>query len=497
MIINFWKVNLCYPQEEVREICSRFELFDELISFQIYHDDKHIIELVNKLSHVVKADTTKCHRQRTRIFELLLSEKCFRGFFFCLTYFIRQIPMDGDEDKKIIYPHILETIISLFDVLLDWDSIKATKMLPVDVCVGTTQQLSLQSYCYQEINEKAQKMVQKRNKICSDIYESRVKCSPSSGLSIALPSPEELHNVPAIKENIIDKPFPSKEEYLTIQRNLLREDFVNPLRSELSNDPQKKSKLKFTNVKFSEGQTITSSGISAYKISFKASHKHINWSRCKALKYGSLVCLSEDNFKRVLYATVVEREVDELKEGLLTVQPQNYDERLLSPSREFVMIESPGYFKAYAPVIEKLNKMTPEELPFSEYLVQLQTVIDTPAYLRNKRALFDLKSVVCDCSAEICPHSQVDVLDFDSWQSLDTPALDDSQKNALHLALTKELALIQGPPGTGKTYIGLRMVKALLQNGHFWKHKAQGTCPIVIVCYTNHALDQFLEAVID
>lgn len=41
--------------------------------------------------------------------------------------------------------------------------------------------------------------------------------------------------------------------------------------------------------------------------------------------------------------------------------------------------------------------------------------------------------------------------------------------------------------GTGKTYIGLRIVECLLANTSKW--------PILIVCYTNHALDQFLEGI--
>lgn len=42
--------------------------------------------------------------------------------------------------------------------------------------------------------------------------------------------------------------------------------------------------------------------------------------------------------------------------------------------------------------------------------------------------------------------------------------------------------------GTGKTYIGLRIVEVLLENTSQW--------PILIVCYTNHALDQFLEGIL-
>lgn len=42
--------------------------------------------------------------------------------------------------------------------------------------------------------------------------------------------------------------------------------------------------------------------------------------------------------------------------------------------------------------------------------------------------------------------------------------------------------------GTGKTYLGLRILEVLLANTTQW--------PILIVCYTNHALNQFLEGIL-
>ena len=88
-------------------------------------------------------------------------------------------------------------------------------------------------------------------------------------------------------------------------------------------------------------------------------------------------------------------------------------------------------------------------------------------------------------------------------------------KCVLQAALSRELALIQGPPGTGKTYVGIQAVKALLANtsgnakgldpgtGHVddvpnaadpQAHPCVG--PVLIVCFTNHALDQFLEGLL-
>ena len=48
------------------------------------------------------------------------------------------------------------------------------------------------------------------------------------------------------------------------------------------------------------------------------------------------------------------------------------------------------------------------------------------------------------------------------------------------------------PPGTGKTWIGVALMQVLLAN----KEKSE-IGPILCICYTNHALDQFLEHLLD
>eukprot|EP01054_Gregarina_sp_Poly1_P011050 Gregarina_sp_Poly_1__11049@NODE_886_length_5840_cov_23_566603_g633_i0_p6_GENE_NODE_886_length_5840_cov_23_566603_g633_i0NODE_886_length_5840_cov_23_566603_g633_i0_p6_ORF_typecomplete_len121_score10_97AAA_11/PF13086_6/4_7e19AAA_30/PF13604_6/2_3e10AAA_19/PF13245_6/2_7e09ResIII/PF04851_15/5_4e07UvrDhelicase/PF00580_21/2_1e06PhoH/PF02562_16/2_4e05DUF2075/PF09848_9/4_1e05AAA_22/PF13401_6/0_00055NACHT/PF05729_12/0_0058AAA_25/PF13481_6/0_007ATPase/PF06745_13/0_012IstB_IS21/PF01695_17/0_012PPV_E1_C/PF00 len=63
-----------------------------------------------------------------------------------------------------------------------------------------------------------------------------------------------------------------------------------------------------------------------------------------------------------------------------------------------------------------------------------------------------------------------------------------SQGAAFELALSNNVALIQGPPGTGKSYIGVKLVECLLLNSP--------VKPILLVCFTNHALDQFLADIL-
>ena len=69
--------------------------------------------------------------------------------------------------------------------------------------------------------------------------------------------------------------------------------------------------------------------------------------------------------------------------------------------------------------------------------------------------------------------------------------LDESQRAAFNHCLTTPLAIVQGPPGTGKTFIGVKLVEALLQIDP--KAKA---APILVVTYKNHALDEFLKHLI-
>ena len=84
--------------------------------------------------------------------------------------------------------------------------------------------------------------------------------------------------------------------------------------------------------------------------------------------------------------------------------------------------------------------------------------------------------------------------DLSTWPDGDVIGLNESQYKAFRSALQREFAVIQGPPGTGKTYLGLKIAHTLLDNNHLWKEADdEKSCPILMLAYTNHALDSFLE----
>ena len=112
--------------------------------------------------------------------------------------------------------------------------------------------------------------------------------------------------------------------------------------------------------------------------------------------------------------------------------------------------------------------------------------LEPPLYARRRDFAYDLEPLTDGTSFKFTPGQP---FEYDALQAETT--LDPAQQASVLHALSSELALIQGPPGTGKSYTGIALVKTLLKSS---EDAALG--PILIVCYTNHALDQFLESLV-
>ncbi|RAK85590.1 hypothetical protein BO79DRAFT_272852 [Aspergillus costaricaensis CBS 115574] len=120
--------------------------------------------------------------------------------------------------------------------------------------------------------------------------------------------------------------------------------------------------------------------------------------------------------------------------------------------------------------------------------------IQPPAYFRNN-LLLDLSCLRDQGDAEDASQILSMSLSHDpkilSADLSRVTALDEGQANALIWALRRKIALIQGPPGTGKSYVGLQLARCLLYNKDMLN-----LGPILCVCYTAHALDQFLDGLL-
>jgi len=81
------------------------------------------------------------------------------------------------------------------------------------------------------------------------------------------------------------------------------------------------------------------------------------WRYSKRLIYGSLVCLSSDDFASIRIATVAHRDPEHLQDGELIIQFETDMEqiRLLPPTERFLMVETSAYFEAYRHVLLALQ----------------------------------------------------------------------------------------------------------------------------------------------
>ena len=122
---------------------------------------------------------------------------------------------------------------------------------------------------------------------------------------------------PFLRRNKIDGSYNDVEHYLDVQFRLLREDFVRPLREGIAQLLERLGSAKidaYQDIRlYSDVRMLypvcTSNGIH-YRIKFDNSKlRHVRWENSKRLIFGSLMCLSKDNFDSFLFATVANREL--------------------------------------------------------------------------------------------------------------------------------------------------------------------------------------------
>ncbi|XP_071957433.1 NFX1-type zinc finger-containing protein 1-like [Antedon mediterranea] len=305
---------------------------------------------------------------------------------------------------------------------------------------------------------------------------------------------------PYLRRNKLDGSYDNVDHYLDVQFRLLREDLVRPLREGIREYLQHKDDKhrRITDLWVYNDVTIEypvcSHDCILYRVHFNVSRlKGVSWESTMCLIYGSLVCLSPDDFQTVCFATVANREVKHLENGFLDIKFENdVDFGLIE--RHYTMVETSSFFEAYRHVLHSLQEITETSMPMRSYIIEARHEVDAPSYLRHNRTMtYDLSPLV-DGTTKLL----VRIAD-NSWPTATALQLDKSQFDAVRTALTKEFAVIQGPPGTGKTYIGLKIVHALLYNSECWTidaaHARVKHSPIFVVCFTNHALDQFLEGI--
>ncbi|NWZ37406.1 ZNFX1 protein, partial [Brachypodius atriceps] len=507
------------PSEVVIKLASSSGL-KELLSQTTMN--RNFVQLICQVLR--KACSSQMDRQRVQHILGVVKESNFLKI--CLPQYVSDMVTEVVPAVRREYPEHISNIILLLQHLISTFPASSVQKISILMTVLTSSINSLRAFGM-DIPEETEKNLNKVQMLMQHLQEKRREgtlradnCTfmQSQGgregsyrfMSI-YPTYDEIHGneKPFLRPNLVFGRYESTSIYLDTHFRLLREDFVRPLREgimEVLQNLQDRNlrKKKFDDIRiYFDARIIaprcTSTGI-AYKVQFDTKPlRFVQWQNSKRLLYGSLVCMSQDHFETFLFATVSNRNAAELVNGIVELCFDRESQPLLAevqPSDSFLMVETTAYFEAYRHVLEGLQKMREEDIPFQKYIVECDTQVKEPAYLTENIA-YNLAPLMKTSREEKCPDSlkSVYILDPNQWLSMEDLKLDESQMQALNLALTKELAIIQGPPGTGKTYVGLKIVQALLTNNHVWQSTHQER-PILIVCYTNHALDQFLEGIL-
>ncbi|KAH9038181.1 hypothetical protein EDB85DRAFT_526111 [Lactarius pseudohatsudake] len=235
------------------------------------------------------------------------------------------------------------------------------------------------------------------------------------------------------------------------------------------------------------------------------------WEHSKRLQQGSLVALaliSPGRFQ-VFLGTIVSNGADvaefakanantiqlrvsffdaEIELMALRRQPISVDKSTFA-----VLIDNNIMFEALHPFLRTLKDVEPTSVPFSDFISfsgkLASRPVGPPRYTRAPQFKYNLQ-----CLARSGENiSSIDVNDATSvaiarQELLRSSELDPSQVDAVIGTLTREVSLIQGPPGTGKSFTGKEILRVLFSS------KIR---PIVLIAFTNHALDHMLTSVLD
>jgi hypothetical protein len=141
-----------------------------------------------------------------------------------------------------------------------------------------------------------------------------------------------------------------------------------------------------------------------------------------------------------------------------------------------VLLEFPNVMPAtFVPILETLQSMQSlGGMPFRQWIVpekhdepsgaKIYHNIPPPLYARSTRFTFPLKAITNGADSNLSIDATSSPNDKELLKKIESVAsLDRGQCQALLAALTREFAFIQGPPGTGKSYLGLHLMRVLLE----------------------------------
>lgn len=465
------------------------------VFLEILQPDSGFIETINKatISSDVMGLTLKAIGM---ILSLPLSEhkRCFlqkiieaKTYWKQIEGYMKELTIEqkpGKSKKKLIVAtsdqEFWENLVVLcwnVTKFFEWDGKfvqKAAKMI-----VDSKHELKLNAF-KEEFDKMFKKITDESSSTFNEIY----------------PTLEELVSTEPvdIKPNIVEGKYPSVTHYLDVHLSLLREDFICPLREgiiQFLSQAKDGSYKSNNNIKvYPKVQILTKCAATSsrgHKGEFlmvdldpekNDARQRENFSNfSKKLMYGSLVVFTTSiEFKDMILAVVSNRDTDLLNQGFIQIEIIKSFNVPLVFERDFIMFESEVYFEPYHHVYNVMKNFDDETFPMKNYIIDVDVNPTYPSYIPpTTKTIYTHRKYA------------LDLKNTSAWPSAAALKLNDSQLSAFKNSLTNKFSVIQGPPGTGKTFVGLEILTALIRNTDE---------QILVICYTNHALDQFLAGVL-
>ncbi|KAI9182941.1 hypothetical protein H9P43_003857 [Blastocladiella emersonii ATCC 22665] len=168
-------------------------------------------------------------------------------------------------------------------------------------------------------------------------------------------------------------------------------------------------------------------------------------------------------------------------------------------ARPIYLAEFRGFlFEAYRPVLKALQDASPWTIPLANVVcppappMASDKATQVPRYARGNGFAFDLSFLTINpgsASIKFTPTSSASLKNTMALLAKHSE-LDPSQASALLQALSTDVSCIQGAPGCGKSRVGVSIARAIIKAVE--SGQTDKGFSILIMCHTNHALDQFL-----
>ena len=408
------------PEDGILELANKSKRFEALLNCTEIRPD--LMKLIIRAVHLCAlSDQVTQHAEK--ILRIVIRTKFL---LLHLSSFVRKIQLHSITDDNFQPDDVILQLAETFLVLLQRFRNDTVDTTPIAELSEALEKLK-SDVSLQVDTEMLEKKVILVKELRDEIIRRRIESLRKQDDESALEPPEDfrkvsvipqaadlnVHDKPFLRANIVGGSYIDLEHYLDVQFRLMREDFIIPLRQgikELRRKDNNRGASIDSDRKHSKDVSVyrnvtvlypvcSGKGM-VYRIRFDWLHRsvrHVKWEKSKQLKFGSLLCLSADDFYNLVFATVENRNPGDLRCGELEVRFEGVQlEKLnefIKEKKKFDMVESPAFFETYRHVLEGLQKIQPDELPFQEHIVKCNRNVGPPGYESKTNGFFVMSDI--------------------------------------------------------------------------------------------------------